>query len=78
MSFVQSLADFENCCEFSKLQDGQMIDAQKQTKALLLAMAVELHPLRFELQIWLSCLPWAPKQTHIASSLEIQMGILQS
>ena len=33
-------------------------------------MASELHPLRFELQIW----QWAPQQTHGASSLEIQIG----
>ena len=33
-------------------------------------MALELHPLRFELQIW----QWAPQQTHEASSLEIQTG----
>ena len=33
-------------------------------------MASELHPLRFELQIW----QWAPQQTHEASSLEIQTG----
>ena len=26
----------------------------------VLAMALELHPFRSELQIWLSCLPWAP------------------
>ena len=26
-------------------------------------MASELHPLRFELEIWLSRLPWAPQQT---------------
>ena len=32
----------------------------KITKALLLAMVVELYPLRFELQILLSCLPCAP------------------
>ena len=34
-----------------------MINARKQTKALPLAVALELHPLRFELQIWLSWLP---------------------
>ena len=53
-----------------------MIDAQKETKALLLvlAMVLELHPLRFELQIWFSSLPLAPSQTHRASSLEIQTG----
>ena len=54
MSFVWSLAKFERCCEFSKLRGGHAVDAQKYTKALLLAMALELHPLRFELQIWLS------------------------
>ena len=37
-------------------------------------MASELHPLRFELQIWLSRLLWAPKQTHGASSLKFQTG----
>ena len=37
-------------------------------------MASELHPLRFELQIWLSRLPWAPWQTHGASSWEFQTG----
>ena len=37
-------------------------------------MASELHPLRFELQIWLSCFPWAPQQIHRASPLEIQTG----
>ena len=37
-------------------------------------MALELHPLRFELQIWFSHLLWALKQTHGASSLEIQTG----
>ena len=31
-------------------------------------MASELHPLRFELKIWFSRLPWAPLQTHGASS----------
>ena len=31
-------------------------------------MALEWHPLRCELQIWLSCLPWAPWQTHRAST----------
>ena len=37
-------------------------------------MVLELHPLRFELQIWLSRLTWAPKQTHGDSSLQIQTG----
>ena len=50
MSFVQSSVEFER----------RAIDAQKETKALLLAMASELHPLRFELQIWLSRLLLAP------------------
>ena len=31
-------------------------------------------PCSFELQVLLSCLPWAPKQTRRASSLEIQTG----
>ena len=29
MSFVQSSMEFERCCEFSKLGDGHVIDAQK-------------------------------------------------
>ena len=29
MSFVQSSVEFERCCEFSKLGDGHVIDAQK-------------------------------------------------
>ena len=37
-------------------------------------MVSELHPLRFELQIWLSRLLWAPKQIHGASSLKFQTG----
>ena len=35
MSLVQSLVEFERCCEFSKLGDGHVIDAQKTLKALL-------------------------------------------
>ena len=42
---------------------SHMTEAWKRTKALLFAMVSELHPLRFELQIWLSCLPWASLQT---------------
>ena len=53
MSFVRSSVEFERCCEFSKLQDGHVID-NKKIKALLLATVSELHPLRFELHIWLS------------------------
>ena len=37
-------------------------------------MALEIHPLRFELQILLSSLPWTPKQTYRASALEIETG----
>ena len=29
MSIVQSSMEFERCCEFSKLGDGHVIDAQK-------------------------------------------------
>ena len=57
---VLCLMEFERNCEFSKLQDGHAIDAWEQTKSLLLAMAVELHPLRFKLEIWLSCSLRAP------------------
>ena len=57
-SIAQSLVEFERHCKMDT------IDAQKQTKALLLTMALELHLLRFELQIWLSRLLWAPLQTH--------------
>ena len=40
----------------------------------MLAVVSELYLLKFELQIWLSRLLWALKQTHGASSLEIQTG----
>ena len=53
----RSSVESERCCEFSKLQDGHTKNACKQTKTLLLAKASELHPLRSEQQIWLSCLP---------------------
>ena len=33
MPFVQSLVEFERRCEFSKLQDGHMIDARKINKS---------------------------------------------
>ena len=46
MSFVQSAVEFERRCEFSKLWYGHAIDARKLTKALLLAMALELYLLK--------------------------------
>ena len=45
------LVEFVGCCEFSRLQNGHMKmkrDAWKYTKALLLAMVLKLHSLRFE------------------------------
>jgi len=49
-------------------------DSQQSSRGS--AMALELHPLRFELQILLSSLPWASKQTYRVSTLEILLSWL--
>ena len=52
-----SLRDAVN---FQSCEIQQMHKNKQKDLLLVLAVALELHPLRFKLQIWLSCLLWAP------------------
>ena len=73
------------CSKFSQIWETLLIfkvagwthnRCTKIKKTLLLAMASELHPLRFELQILLRCLPLAPQQAHGDSNWKCCWGQL--